>query len=293
MIMRRLVWKIVLLLLLVSPPALAMAQPQATSPGAGAAPPSARPANPANAANAALPAPVDSSYRLGAGDLVELSLVGRSDFNNRARVSTDGTILLPLVGSIHAADRTVLELADDVRQALIKGGFYADPVVRSEVVGISSRYVTVLGSVGAPGLLPLDRNYRLSEILAKVGGRAPGGAEYILLTRGNGAAERYYINRLASGGPDQDPIVTSGDKIFIPAGDSEVYYLSGQVKSPGNFPIVEGITVRIALAKAGGLTETGSEKKIKIVRDGKELKNVKLDDPIKVGDIITVGERLF
>jgi hypothetical protein len=49
----------------------------------------------------------------------------------------------------------------------------------------------------------------------------------------------------------------------------------------------------MALAKGGGVTENGSEKKLKVVRDGKPLKKVRLDDIVKVGDIITIGERLF
>jgi polysaccharide export outer membrane protein len=245
-------------------------------------------------ASALPPMSVDSSYVLGAGDTVEIGLVGRSDFAQRSRISSEGTILLPLIGSIHAADRTVLDLADDIRKALIKGGFYSDPIVRAEVVVISSRYATILGNVGTPGLLPLDRNYHLSEVLAKVGGRTAAGADYLLLTRATGGApERYYISHLGSGGPDQDPVVKSGDKIFIPSADAEVFYLSGQVNTPGNYPVTEGLTVRTAIAKGGGVNENGSENKVTIIRDGKPLKGVKLEDAVKVGDVIKVGERLF
>jgi len=237
---------------------------------------------------------VDSSYLLGPGDVVEIGLVGRADFGSRARVSTDGTIQLPMIGSVQAAQRTVLQLADDIRQALIKGGFYSDPVVRTEVVGINSRYVTVLGSVGNPGLLPLDRNYRLSEILARVGGRSGNGADYIILTPASGGpSQRYSIAQLASGGQDKDPMVHTGDKIFIPTVENEVFYISGQVNTPGSYAVTEGLTVRMAIAKGGGVNENGSEKKVKVVRDGKPLKGVKLEDPIQVGDIVTVGERLF
>jgi polysaccharide export outer membrane protein len=199
-----------------------------------------------------------------------------------------------MIGSIPAAQRTVLQLADDVRQALIKGGFYADPVVRTEVVGINSRYVTVMGSVGNPGLLPLDRNYHLSEILARVGGKSGNGADYIILTPASGEpSQKYSIASLASGAADKDPMVHTGDKIFIPSAENEVFYISGQVNTPGAFPVSEGLTVRMAIAKGGGVNENGSEKKVKIVRDGKPLKGVKLEDPIKVGDIVTIGERLF
>ncbi len=263
-------------------PATAVAQ---ATPPAAAAP--AAPTTPQATA-------VDSSYLLGPGDVVEIGLVGRADFGSRARISTDGTIQLPMIGSIPAAQRTVLQLADDVRQALLKGGFYSDPVVRTEVVGINSRYVTVLGSVGNPGLLPLDRNYRLSEILARVGGRSGNGADYIILTpAAGGESQKYSIAQLASGGPDKDPMVHTGDKIFIPTAENEVFYISGQVNTPGSFAVTEGLTVRMAIAKGGGVNENGSEKKVKVVRDGKPLKGVKLEDPIKVGDIVTVGERLF
>lgn len=242
----------------------------------------------------AAPAPAfDSSYVIGGGDVVEISLIGRGDFTSRVRVGMDGTVLLPLVGRIPAADRTALELSEDIRQALIKGGFYSDAVVRVEVVGISSRYATVLGFVGSPGLLPLDRNYRLSEVLARVGGRAGAGADFVVLTRANGETKRYSIDVLASGGPDQDPLVTHGDKIFIPAAENEVFYISGQVNSPGAYPVSTGMTFRKAIARGGGVTENGSEGKVKVVRDGKKLSKVKLEDTVQVGDVITIGERLF
>jgi polysaccharide export outer membrane protein len=271
-----------------------MAQPRPTGSAQKQERPPQPQAPPSAVVTAQPAAPIDSSYLLGPGDILELNLVGRADFGSRARISPDGTILLPMIGVVPAGDRTVSELADQVRQALIKGQFYSDPVVRVEVVGISSRYATVLGAVGAPGLLPLDRNYRLSEVLAKIGGRNGAGADYILVTHAaGGPTERYYIAKLASGTPDQDPIVKSGDKIFIPTAEAEVFYISGQVNRPGSYPVTEGLTVRRALAEGGGVTENGSEKKFKIVRDGKPLKSVKLEDPVKPGDILTFGERLF
>lgn len=257
-------------------------------------PPNGAPPSQASAAATAPAAPVDSSYILGAGDVVDIGLVGRADFASRVRVSTDGTILLPLIGHIRASDRTVIELSDDIRAALIKGGFYADPVVRADVTGISSRYVTVLGNVVTPGLLPLDRTYRLSEILAKVGGRGGSSAPYVVVTRaGASKSERYSIDKLAVGSGDEDPIVNAGDKIFIPSGEAEVFYVSGEVKTPGAFPVADQMTIRMAIARAGGVTENGSENKLTLIRDGKPLKKISLDDPVKVGDILKIGERLF
>ena len=80
----------------------------------------------------------------------------------------------------------------------------------------------------------------------------------------------------------------------MPAADNEVFYITGQVKSPGAFPAGQEMTLRTALARAGGLSDMGSEKKIKINRKGVQLKKIKLDETkVEAGDIISVGERLF
>ncbi len=271
----------------VSTVAIAQQEPQPQG-GPAASAPAPAPVAPA------INAPVDSSYILGSGDVIAIALVGRNDLNARVRVSTDGTILLPFIGRTKAAGRTVLELAEDIRQALMKGGFFSDAVVQAEVVGITSRYATILGAVGSPGLLPLDRNYHLSEILAKVGGKGSGGADYVILTRAaGGGPQRYAIDALATASPDQDPIVAAGDKIFIPNSEKEIFYISGQVRNPGAYPVTEGMTFRTAIARGGGVGENGSENKITVVRGSVTLKNIKLDDKIKVGDIVTIGERLF
>jgi polysaccharide export outer membrane protein len=162
--------------------------------------------------------------------------------------------------------------------------------VTIEVVGFASRYVTVLGGVVQPGLIPINRPYRLSELLARVGGVREGSADYLVVRSANGAERKLLIRDLAMGDASQDPYVQAGDKIYAPA--AELFYISGQVKSPGAYPISSGMTARMAVAKAGGLTESGSDKKIETNRDGKKVK-LKLEDAVQVGDVLVVGERLF
>jgi polysaccharide export outer membrane protein len=206
-------------------------------------------------------------------------------------VQADGTIQLPLIGKIQAADHTTAELADTVRKALQTGGYYADPIVNIEVVSYASRYVTVLGAVGSPGLVPINRPYRLSEILARVGGVREGSADYLIIRSADGTEKRPIIREIATGGPDKDPYVTPGDKIYAPAAD--VYYLYGAVKGPGVFPLIGGdMTIRMALAKAGGVSENGSDKHVEVTRGGK---TITLDPNAKLqpGDVVFVKERLF
>lgn len=73
------------------------------------------------------------------------------------------------------------------------------------------------------------------------------------------------------------------------------FYVSGEVKKPGGYPYVEGLTVRKAVALAGGFTVRGSDSKIRKIAEsepGKEIR-VDLDTPVGPGDILTVGESFF
>jgi polysaccharide export outer membrane protein len=148
----------------------------------------------------------------------------------------------------------------------------------------------VLGNVGSPSLVPINRSYHLSEILARVGGVRADGADYVIITGEDGKEARYNIEKMAAGDPSQDPIVAPGSKIYAP--DADVFYISGQVKAPGAYPMKTGMTVAQAIARGGGLTESGSDKKVTARRGGEKVK-LKANELIKADDVLSVGERLF
>jgi len=233
---------------------------------------------------------LSAGYVLGPDDVVEITVLGQPEFATRARVKANGMVQLPFIGEQMVSGETALSLAPKIADKLRKGGYYAKPVVNVEISGFASRYVVLLGAVGSPGLQPVDRDYRLSEVIARAGGLRSDGADYITLTRASGEQTNYPFEKLASGGPNDDPLVRPGDKIYVPLADT--YYVYGQVNQPGQFPIRGEMTVRNVIARSGGLGPSGSLKRIKLFRDGKEQK-VNLDMKVKAGDVFTVGERLF
>jgi len=232
----------------------------------------------------------DQSYILGPDDVVQVEVLGRDDFKIQARITQQGTIQLRYIGAVPAANRTTTQLAQDVTNALQAGGYFAHPVVSVDIISYASRYVTVLGQVDHPGLVPIDRNYRVSEVLAKVGGVAADGAVYVILRPMSGAERQLTVKDLATGDLNEDPYVSPGDKIYVPK--AEVFYISGQVKAPGAYPIISDMTLLMAISKGGGVTDLGSTGKAKVTRGGKTI-HVKLDDKIEPGDVINIGERLF
>ncbi|MGJ3628671.1 SLBB domain-containing protein [Sphingomonas sp. MMS24-JH45] len=113
------------------------------------------------------------------------------------------------------------------------GGFYTDPVVNVAVAAYTSRYVTVLGAVGQPGLVPIDRAYRVSEIMARVGGPQPTGDDNLVLRRADGREMILPIAAIATGEP-QAHTVAAGDKLYIAQAP---VYIAGAVDGAG---IVQG-----------------------------------------------------
>ncbi|MEZ5495788.1 MAG: polysaccharide biosynthesis/export family protein [Gammaproteobacteria bacterium] len=87
-----------------------------------------------------------------------------------------------------------------------------------------------------------------------------------------------------------NPQVTVVVKEFKP------FFIQGEVKSPGSYPFEPGLTVRKAVALAGGFTERANKKKIYITEAGEDEsseRKISLDESIASGDIIIVKESFF
>ncbi len=267
----------------------------AATPGAASAPaatpaPSASSTTPA-AAPAAADAASDQTYILGTSDVIEVSVLTHAEFTTRGRISEDGTIRLPYLGSVVAAHKTPGQLSDELSRDLEKGGYYAHPIVKVDVVSFASRYVTVLGDVGSPGLVPVDRVYRLSEILARVGGVKDTAADYVVYRPIQGPERRIPIKTLATGDTNDDPYVSPGDKIYSPK--AELFYVSGQVNAPGAFPLITDMTIGMAIARAGGVNVQGTVHNLKLTRKGVKTTVSDLNAKVEPGDVLTVGQSLF
>ncbi len=85
-------------------------------------------------------------------------------------------------------------------------------------------------------------------------------------------------------------------KISVEILSKRPFYILGEVKSPGSYPYVDGLTVLTAIAIAGGYTYRAHKRKVKIVRakdsSGSEIPTTELT-PIYPGDVIKVPERRF
>jgi polysaccharide export outer membrane protein len=73
-------------------------------------------------------------------------------------------------------------------------------------------------------------------------------------------------------------------------------YVNGEVRNPGAYKLMKGLTVHKAITLAGGFTSKASEGRIKIIRrteKGEKTINAKMDDILEPDDIILVPESYF
>jgi polysaccharide biosynthesis/export protein len=87
----------------------------------------------------------------------------------------------------------------------------------------------------------------------------------------------------------------SGDTLIVPR--AEQFYIYGEVTTPAKYRLDAGMTVLEALARAGGITPRGSERRIDIkrpTRDGRyQVFHAKLNEKIQPDDVIYVKESIF
>ena len=114
-----------------------------------------------------------SGLRIASGDLLEVSVFGAPDFNNEVRVAEDGTVSLPMVGSIPAAGMSILKFANALKTKLANGGYFNDPQVSVFVKEYATAGVSMLGEVQKPGIYPLLGAHTLYDAISAAGARMP------------------------------------------------------------------------------------------------------------------------
>jgi len=74
------------------------------------------------------------------------------------------------------------------------------------------------------------------------------------------------------------------------------FFIQGQVKAPGTYPFMPGLTVRKAAILAGGFGERASMRKIYVIRDkdpSQKQLEAGVDTEVGPGDLIFIGETFF
>jgi polysaccharide export outer membrane protein len=209
----------------------------------------------------------NSNIKLGAGDLIELSVFGVPDLSTKARVSSSGDVYLPLIDYVHVADLTTDEAQELIQKRLEDGGFVRNPHVTIFVDESASQAITVVGEVSHPGTYPVIGERRLFDLLSMAGGLTEKAGRSVVIThRGDpGQKTELQLPQNLAEDTHNNVEVLPGDTIIVSR--AGIIYVVGDVQRPSGFLIEDSsLTVLKALALAGGSTRTASLNRTKILR---------------------------
>jgi polysaccharide export outer membrane protein len=244
--------------------------------------------------------PVQLEYRIGAGDILKISVFKNPDLTLEARVSEVGAISFPLIGAVQVSDMTLPAAEKKIAGLLKDGGFVVNPQVNILLETAFGNQVSVLGEVNKAGRYPLDAaGGRLSGLLATAGGIMPTGSDTVIVsgTRGGKPYRREIdvVKAAMEGNTADDVTLAGGDTVFV--NHQPMFYIYGQVQKPGQYRLERDMTVMQALAVGGGITGKGTRRGIVLHRRDAHGKvneiEVSLDDDVKDSDVIYVKESLF
>ena len=253
-----------------------------------------------------------AAYLVGPNDVLGVKVLGEPELSTQYTVDADGTITFPFLQRVPVAGKTVAEIEYALRKGL-DPDWIKNAQVSVVITSYRSRAIYVIGEVRNPAKYTIEGQTTLLEVIAQAGSFTSNAAQNIIVTRYKEGltgvvagtpvapgdprgAEILRVNRdeLSEGKLQANIILQDGDTIFVPA--AEKFYVMGMVKTPGQYVLQPGMTVRQAISMAGGLNERGSDRRIKIIRkvNNKDVEiDAQLSDPIRAGDTVRVAQRLL
>lgn len=148
------------------------------------------------------------AYKVGPGDVIDISVYENPDLHTVMRVPPEGFIPMPLIGNIQVSGLTILEI-DEKITAVLENYLY-NPQVTVMIKEYRKRYFYVLGEVKKPGAYQFEEGITVLEAIAIAGGltskASPGRTT---ITRKTGEKQEKFKLRM-------DNFVKEGDVINIP-----------------------------------------------------------------------------
>ncbi|HKB13759.1 MAG TPA: polysaccharide biosynthesis/export family protein [Vicinamibacterales bacterium] len=255
---------------------------------------------PAGAPQTEQPPVVTESYVIGPQDNLSIIVTDENDLTGKYRVDTDGTISMPYLQRVPVAGLTLAEAQAKIT-TLLKAGYFRNPQVRVEVDQFKARSVIVNGEVRTPGKVTLPgTTISLLEALILAGSPTTNAANEVIVIHppkpGEKPSEPITVNRkqLELGQAGREVVLQDGDIVNVP--QAKRFYISGFVKNPGYYVLDTGTTVSQAIVLAGGLSERGSDRRIRVNRvvNGKTIElPIELEDKVQPNDEVKIRSRIF
>lgn len=234
-------------------------------------------------------------YQVGFPDILQIVVLGHPELNIAAttsdskgatetdgatstegaegisvRVSSDGTILLPVVGAITVAGKSIDDIKKLVTHALMP--YIRVPLVDVMVTSFRSKKVQVVGEVKEPKDVAItDVPLRLVDGINAAGGPGPSAAlDNVQVFRQGRQIRLSLLHIYDLARSEENILLQDGDVVNVK--NAENIFIMGEVKRSGLMPLESrGLTLLTALQSSGGFDQNSANaSKVMVLRQGKD-----------------------
>ena len=168
------------------------------------------------------PRRLSDAYVIGPSDELRVQVLYEPELTlEGTRVDEDGTVQVPLAGSVQAAGKTSTQLAGDIEKALSR--YVLQPHVVVSIAHFAKQVVTVEGSVVSPGVYDVPGTSSLLQALALAKGpERSAKLDQVIVFRtvdGQRTGALFDVQRIRYGYAP-DPLILGGDTVVV--GFSEI-----------------------------------------------------------------------
>jgi len=156
-------------------------------------------------------------YRVAPGDIIDVNVFRQPDLSRTVDVDGAGQILLPLIGAMPAAGKTVRELEAEITRVL-RAKYLQSPSVSVSLREAVGQRVTVEGSVRSPGIRQARGQTTFLRVLAESGGftdTADQSSITLFRQTEQGKVTMHLDANAIRAGQAPDPVILGGDTIVV------------------------------------------------------------------------------
>jgi protein involved in polysaccharide export with SLBB domain len=252
------------------------------------------------------------------GDNLEIFVVEDPSFNGRYQVRRGGYIILPAVGRIPVAGKTMEGAEAALRKSLETTQLQHASVMVEKVEGSdveSGPVIFLAGEFRRPGAfrIPPGTKPTVVNVILSCGGVSDDAdlsrVKVMRIVANKNVVEEVNVQKILEGsGLTSDLTLSEGDIIVVPGGANNYIFVTGRVNRPGSMPIHPGdrLTAFSAILNAGGFSRFADLKKVYVLRESPDGTKVRIpvnviaiqhgreaDLPLVPGDIVIVPEKFF
>jgi protein involved in polysaccharide export with SLBB domain len=236
----------------------------------------------------------DSGYSLDIGDILEIQLVGQSDYIKDFPVKRDGSINLPDIGKINIAGLSISQASKLIKSKINSAFIGTEAFISlSEIRDVN---ILVSGNSQNPGIYTLSGNSNILHALSISGGiNEYGSLREINLIRDNEVIESLDLyDLLINGEYDLKKRLRSGDVIFVEP-RKNVVTINGAVKRPAKYEVLNEQNLFSIISYANGMKRTADRENIFLERilDG-TLKTIPIRNEVQFETIKAIdGDSIY